>query len=54
LVCQSQIAHHAAAGELSTQEVASPLVGHHVPDAEQHTPEVDWVWLAVLTLRQWW
>jgi hypothetical protein len=40
---------------LSAQEVASLLVSHHVSDAEQDTPDVDWVWLAVLTLWQrWW
>ncbi|HZM82134.1 MAG TPA: hypothetical protein VFC19_40965, partial [Candidatus Limnocylindrales bacterium] len=40
---------------LSAQEVASRLVGHHVSDAEQDSPEVDWIWLAVLALWQrWW
>jgi hypothetical protein len=40
---------------LSAQEVAAQLVDHHLSDAEQNTPEVDWVWLAVLALWQrWW
>jgi hypothetical protein len=40
---------------LSAQEVASRLIGRHLSAAERHTPESDWVWLAVLALWQrWW
>lgn len=40
---------------LSAQEVASQLISHHLSAAERHTPESDWVWLAVLALWQrWW
>jgi hypothetical protein len=40
---------------LSAEEVASQLMDDHLSAAQRDTPEVDWVWLAVLTLWQrWW
>lgn len=40
---------------LSAEEVASRLMDEHLSAGQRDSPEVDWVWLAVLTLWQrWW
>lgn len=41
-------------GALSAEEVASRLMDDHLSAAQRDTPEVDWVWLAVLVLWQRW